>query len=75
MSVVDGPEMAHQMLVHDAGQEKIPILLVSARDDLSDVARRMGTPYFLRKASPDYATVLLAILDRALTERHQPAHA
>jgi len=75
MPIVNGPEMAHQMLLHDAGQERIPILLVSGRDDLSAVATQMGTPYFLKKASTDYATVLLTILDRALTERRPPASA
>lgn len=75
MPVVSGPEMAHQMLLHDAGQENIPILLVSGRDDLSAIATRMGTPYFLKKASANYATVLLTILDRALTERRAPASA
>jgi CheY-like chemotaxis protein len=73
MPLVNGPEMAHQMLLHDAGQDRIPILLVSGRDDLPDVATRMGTPYFLKKANADYASVLLTILDRALTERRPPA--
>jgi CheY-like chemotaxis protein len=75
MPVVNGPAMAHEMLLHDAGQENIPILLVSGRDDLSAIAKRMGTPYFLKKASADYATALLTILDRALTERRPPASA
>lgn len=75
MPVVTGPEMAHEMLLHNAGQERIPILLVSGRDDLSDIATRMGTPYFLRKASANYAEVLLTILDRALAERRAPASA
>jgi CheY-like chemotaxis protein len=75
MPVLDGPGMAHQMLLHDAGEERIPILLVSGRSDLPEVARRLGTPYFLVKASPDYGTVLLEILDRALRERQPPAAA
>ena len=29
MPVLNGPGMAHQMLLHDAGEERIPILLVS----------------------------------------------
>lgn len=49
MPVLGGPGMAHQMLLHDAGEEKIPILLVSGSDNLPQIARRMGTPYFLRK--------------------------
>jgi CheY-like chemotaxis protein len=75
MPVLSGPEMAHRMLLHDAGEETIPILLVSGRNDLSEVAGRMGTPYFLRKASPDYGEALLKILDRALQERRAPAAA
>ena len=72
MPVLNGPEMVHQMLLHDAGEEKIPILLVSGRGDLSEVAGRMGTPYFLRKASADYGPTLLRLLDRALLERQAP---
>jgi FixJ family two-component response regulator len=75
MPVLNGPGMAHQMLLHDAGEERIPILLVSGRSDLPEVAGRMGTPYFLAKASPDYGEVLLGILDRALSERLAPAAA
>jgi len=63
------------MLLHDAGEESIPIMLVSARDDLSEIAGRMGTPYFLSKATPDYGKALLKILDRALAERRPPAAA
>jgi CheY-like chemotaxis protein len=75
MPVLSGPGMAHQMLLHDAGEEKIPIVLVSARADLATVAARMGTPYFLAKASADYGDVLLKLLDRALLERRAPASA
>jgi CheY-like chemotaxis protein len=75
MPVLNGPEMAHQMLLHDAGEEKIPILLVSGRDDLAAIAASMGTPYFLKKASADYAEVLLKILACALSERRPPAAA
>jgi hypothetical protein len=67
--------MAHEMFLHDAGEEKIPILLVSGRDDLADIAQRMGTPYFLAKATPDYGRTLLTTLDRALRERKAPAAA
>jgi CheY-like chemotaxis protein len=75
MPVVTGPEMARRMLLHDAGEERIPILLVSGRNDLPEVAARVGTPYFLRKASPDYGDALLKLLDRALQERRAPAAA
>jgi CheY-like chemotaxis protein len=75
MPVLGGPAMAHEMFLHDAGEEKIPILLVSGRDDLADIAQRMGTPYFLAKATPDYGRTLLTTLDRALRERKAPAAA
>lgn len=72
MPVLTGPGMAHQMLLHDAGEEKIPIVFVSAREDLAEIAGRVGTPYFLAKASADYADNLLKLLDRALRERVAP---
>jgi CheY-like chemotaxis protein len=75
MPVLGGPAMAHEMFLHDAGEEKIPILLVSGRDDLADIAQRLGTPYFLAKATPDYGSALLTTLDRALREREAPAAA
>jgi FixJ family two-component response regulator len=75
MPVLSGPGMAHRMLVHDAGQEKIPIVLVSGRNDLSEVAGRVGTPYFLKKASPGYGDALLKMLEQALRERRAPKEA
>jgi len=75
MPILDGPGMAHQMLLHDAGQESIPIVLVSGRDDLPQIARRMGTPYFLARATPGFGKALLGVLDRALAEQRAPAAA
>jgi CheY-like chemotaxis protein len=71
MPVLNGPAMAHKMHLHD-GQETIPIVLVSARMDLADIARHVGTPYFLTKACADYGNRLLALLDRALREKLAP---
>ena len=75
MPVLNGPGMAHQMLLHDAGEEKIPIVLVSGRRDLPDIAARMGTPYFLVKACADYGDILLAMVGRAVSERRAPTSA
>ena len=72
MPVLSGPEMAHRMLVRGGGEERIPILLVSGRDDLAAVAARVGTPYFLAKTTPGYRTALLELLDQALVERRAP---
>jgi len=73
MPVLGGPGMAHKMLLHDAGEEKIPIILMSARDDLPEIAREMGTSYVLKK--PPTLEGFLALLDRALRERHAPSSA
>jgi len=75
MPVLSGPEMAQRMVLHDAGEERIPIVLVSARHDLSEIARRMGTPYFLAKATHEYGEALVRLVERALRERHAPAAA
>jgi CheY-like chemotaxis protein len=75
MPVLSGPEMAHCMRLHDAGEERIPIVLVSARPDLSEIADRMGTPYFLAKAAYDYGDALGRLVERALRERCSPAAA
>jgi CheY-like chemotaxis protein len=72
MPVLTGPEMAYEMLRHDAGLEKVPIVLVSGRDDLPELAARVGTPYFLSKSASHYMQVLVAILAKALKERVAP---
>ncbi len=73
MPVLGGPGMAHQMLLHDAGEERIPVMLVSARGDLPALAKKMGTPYFLRK--PCDLNTFIGLLERALRERTAPASA
>lgn len=73
MPVLGGPGMAHQMLLHDAGEEKIPILLVSGGDSLPQIAGRMGTRYFLRK--PCDLVQFLDVLGQALRDRSAPSSA
>jgi CheY-like chemotaxis protein len=73
MPVLDGPGMAYRMLIEDAGKELIPVILLSGVMDLPKVAARVGTPYFLTK--PYRIDALLALLDRALAERHVPCPA
>jgi DNA-binding NtrC family response regulator len=73
MPILGGPGMAHQMLLHDAGQEMIPIILVSGKTDLAEIAKKMGTSYFLRK--PCDLIAFLGLVDRALHERTPPASA
>ena len=73
MPVLGGPGMAHKMLLHDAGEEKIPIILMSARRDLREVARTMGTSYVVTK--PTSIEEFLDVLGRALRERLAPTSA
>jgi len=73
MPVMGGPEMAHKMLLHDAGEQNVPIILVSGNHELPAIAKRMGTPYFLAK--PCGIDPFLALLDRALSERRAPLSA
>lgn len=70
MPVLDGPGMAHEILVHNAGRERIPIILISGYVDLELIAARIGTPYVTRK--PCTLDMLLGLLDRALRERTPP---
>jgi DNA-binding NtrC family response regulator len=70
MPHLNGPETATEMLVRDAGCEKIPVLLLSAKLDLHEVAAAVGTRYFLGK--PYSFDALLAMIARALEERSAP---
>src|SRR5450432_1635262 len=73
MPVLGGPGMAHKMLLHDAGEENVPIILMSARQDLPQIAREMGTSYVLKK--PTTIDVFLTLLNRTLQERRGPSSA
>jgi DNA-binding NtrC family response regulator len=73
MPVLGGPGMAHDMLLHDAGEEKVPIILMSARQDLPKIAAKMGTSYVLAK--PTTIDAFIGLLDRALVERRAPLSA
>jgi len=73
MPILDGPAMAHRMLLHDAGEEKIPVVLVSANEALPEIAGRMGTPYFIRKTGDIGA--FLELIDRAVREHVSPSAA
>jgi CheY-like chemotaxis protein len=70
MPGLDGPGMAHRMLVEDLGKDRIPLILLSGVMDLYKVAASVGTPYFLTK--PYRVEALLELLDRALVERRPP---
>lgn len=70
LPLLDGPGVAHALLVHDAGLEKIPIVLLSGVPQLAAVARQIGTPYFLSK--PYKYDALVSLVERALMEQTPP---
>lgn len=70
MPVLDGPSMVARLVARDSGDETIPIVLVSGAGELSQIARRVGTPYFLTK--PYSIANLSALLERAVTEHLPP---
>jgi DNA-binding response OmpR family regulator len=70
MPRLTGPQMAYEIFLRDAGDEFIPIVLLSGKLDLDCVATAVGTPYYLAKPYP--VSELLALLDRALGERMPP---
>lgn len=70
---MSGPAMAHQMFLHDAGQEDITVVLVSGNEDLAAVAKRMRTPYWMTK--PANLAGFLTILKRVRVENTAPASA
>jgi DNA-binding NtrC family response regulator len=73
MPGLDGPGMAHEMMLHAGGEEKIPILLSSGRPDLAALAAKMGTPYALGK--PVVSGTLVALVARAVREGLAPTSA
>ena len=70
MPVRDGPSMALQMFLEDHGLERVPIVLLSGFPDIGDIARDVGTPYYLSK--PFDIDRLREIVERALRERVFP---
>jgi DNA-binding NtrC family response regulator len=70
MPLLDGPGMAHQMLIRNMGLERVPVVLLSGVINLKDVAAQVGTPYFLGK--PYRYEDILTLVKRALTEHQAP---
>lgn len=67
MPELSGPDVVLRMIVHNAGMERVPILLISGIVDFAALAERVGTPYFLAKPFDPYD--FLAMVERALRER------
>jgi DNA-binding NtrC family response regulator len=74
MPVLDGPAMVYRLFVENLGRENIPLILVSGRSDLPQIADAVGTPYFVEK--PFDLGDLVSTIHRAATEAipPKPAH-
>ncbi len=66
MPVLDGRAMVFRMFVENLGRENIPIVVASGAPDVGEIAKALGTPYYLVKPFP--LDVLTATVDKALTE-------
>lgn len=69
MPRLSGPAMAYEMFLRNAGLDAIPVILLSGRMNLSQIAAAVGTRYYLAKpySLPD----VLQLIARALHE-HAP---
>ena len=70
MPIMNGPDMALAILIHDLGMENVPVILLSGIPDLGEVAKEVGTPYFLNK--PYRLAAITALINRVLDERVAP---
>ena len=70
MPKLDGPGMVARMQEHGGEWTKIPVILLSGAVDLSLVAKRVGTPYWLEK--PTNVDALTKAVELALRERRAP---
>ena len=66
MPVLDGRAMVFRMFVENLGRENVPIVVASGAPDVGEIAKALGTPYYLVKPFP--LEKLTATIDRALTE-------
>ena len=66
MPVLDGRAMVFRMFVENLGRENVPIIVTSGAPDLGDIARALGTPYYLAKPFP--LETLTATINKALIE-------
>ena len=70
MPRLTGPEMANRLSLGGGGAETIPIILLAGVTNLSSIAERVGTPYFLQK--PYDFDAVLRVVSQALRERRAP---
>jgi DNA-binding NtrC family response regulator len=70
MPVLDGCAMVYRMFVENLGRENVPIIVASGAPNLGQIAKALGTPYYLSK--PFAFETLTSTIDRALAEAIPP---
>ena len=70
MPCLTGPEMVCQMVKEDEGMQWVPVVLVSGVVGLTEIAGRVGTPYFMSK--PFDLDDLILLLERSAAEKRPP---
>jgi len=70
MPRLSGSAMAYRMFLHNAGWEHIPLILLSGRMDVKEIAATLGTEYYLAK--PYSFTHVLDLIARATREHAAP---
>jgi CheY-like chemotaxis protein len=70
MPSLSGPELAQQLRQRNSGLESVPLVLLSGAPNLRELARQVGTPYFLAK--PFRVGQIVKLIERALAERIAP---
>lgn len=70
VSALDHAALTYRHFVESLGRERVPVILVSVLPRLPDIARAIGTPYFLAK--PFAIENLQQLIGRALAEGLAP---
>jgi CheY-like chemotaxis protein len=70
MPVLDGRSMVYRMFVENLGRENVPIIVASGAPNLCEIARALGTPYYVAK--PFAFETLTSTIGRALAEAIPP---
>jgi DNA-binding NtrC family response regulator len=70
MPVLDGRSMVYRMFVENLGRENVPIIVASGAPNLCEIAKALGTPYYLAK--PFAFETLTSTIGRALAEAIPP---
>ena len=70
MPVLDGRSMVFRMFVENLGRENVPIIVASGAPNLCEIAKALGTPYYVAK--PFAFETLTSMIERALSEAIPP---